>query len=1812
MDLIIERKCVSDEPLLDDIYDRDEEDDVTMESSTESLGLEFQLTNKYNKLLPYADELNKEAMALLAVIKGQLGRAVALRKLQPDCAYATLKLQWYMKLYSLRFTKEDHIIFIKLMYELTTIPDLESRLLNLFGSTLIVLLRKTKLLTPSDLELPWRPLYDLKKRLIDVSISSSDMNRLLPRLPKVIHSLIHVAKVYFPVSATQEILDEIRPHICPLDPCGMTKAIDNLDSFLPLQLPPDLHSSGFRLWFDELMALWETTHNAAAWQTLMMCLMAKLACRNIGYIDWTPQIPLMFTRFIRCLNLPVHYKQTQGGKLHQIDTQSMALWIVSILGPDSLGQFHLEKFLKTVETYFYQANVGPWVDKLKDLLSKLATQFVYRLNTERYPRASWETPIPESHKLTDADVDAFVTSMMPVAMTAMFGQSSNNATSTVFRLLSTIRPNLVIPNVIERMFSTLDSLTEPHKLTASMAAVTAVARALIQGRRNVNTGYTYDEGPSRVIPLLMSSLPGIDGNDLVKSFATFRLISVYATMVPITDSSRCSGDLEDDDRLVCEETAQFEDFILQFFERIFSLIESSTLEYVSHENQENNGKSKVESMVEMALGSVCMRLLLRTSNDIYQSALHKLRIFVTERVFETRISGPLAASLCRSFSRVNGRETLKALLPGLAKTILEFMEEGDVAKEENLDDRLLYALLLVANIVDTKGTDLLPHMDTLMEILDSTLHLKSREGSKLASRILKTILSSLSNMAVCSNYTYNSRDYNDPNYPYVLDWGQGTDIDEMELQWYVPGEEEIAMIQKIFDRYMLVEIANIKEYVSTGNSISRQELLTSLTIIYRIIEGCISFLPVPQDDSTSIDALEIIPLVGIKGEIKMPDGGNVRQEMVKVLSQFQEMMLKSSADDTKSLKVLPLIWSVLLLGKYRHVDSHKRHSAAMRLFKMELRDDLIKKRKHLAEYIIERTELQHEMRIYLTFYSLRPFHKDIMLQLFNLATSTYADVRTSSQDVLFVAFVYFPYSYKFMMPHLVEMLSRDPEEHHEAHKGLLYLLLGPRNNSLVATRDWNFLRNLWPALLMSKPSEKMSVIKLKNCLADTIFRGFHNVAIKLDVPDRCVEIAGELWESSPRPSLLQPTDGEIQVGLKEMKQCEGENIENYEALVEAIVSAIENNCHWRQRAMGMKLLRDLAHSQRNYPIRVMNYFLNALLHDSLEERKIAIAVVVTILRQLKREHKKIFIESPTVPPNAPLGIRSDNLFLQYNYSTRPLSKKQWNENRYVHEPYVGFYTWPKQLTVYAPSDQQPPLGPDRELNSSERLVETFITDPSHIAKLIKFNSLEERKGKDRYNELRFQLYKGLFRNHGVQLVDLFLPHLSSLVTQKQESSQLCASEIIAGMIRGSKHWDFDMVVEMWEKILPIIRIALENITMETARGWGICFGQSFRRRDPNRHHWLLECLMEEPALANATASFLECQRLFIIHSTLINQSWRVSELCVRLLDRVEKRLLADPFQNVRDSLGGLLTLIFSADYNVGSPEAERMRPRAKDLMGRVLPQLVKLSDVDSSDLEARKTEVSLLKTVCKWICSHAFTSDRGILPDSTKLLTILCQLENCDGDDELRIACRRALAALAQTQTLPRVMEEVLGDIEKVFGESSWSARSSCLSFLEVFVFYNMGVILSCTDWVARVQGLVLRMLEDERVEVREKAGQVLCGLLHCTFVPEPQALLEEFKLKSKIEIKKPDDLRLRHAGVLGLCAFVRAHPYQIPKYVPSIFEYLNLRLNDPQPIPTTIRKTLGDFKRTHYDGWASHAQSFTEAQLGLLQDLTVPPSYYA
>lgn len=198
--------------------------------------------------------------------------------------------------------------------------------------------------------------------------------------------------------------------------------------------------------------------------------------------------------------------------------------------------------------------------------------------------------------------------------------------------------------------------------------------------------------------------------------------------------------------------------------------------------------------------------------------------------------------------------------------------------------------------------------------------------------------------------------------------------------------------------------------------------------------------------------------------------------------------------------------------------------------------------------------------------------------------------------------------------------------------------------------------------------------------------------------------------------------------------------------------------------------------------------------------------------------------------------------------------------------------------------------------------------------------------------------------------------------------------------------------------------------------------------------------------------------------------------------------------------------------------------------------------------------------------------------------------------------CASLLAMLSQALTLQDCMGYALQKIGEVSLLSSWSARLSVIDVLQVLVFNNMPIVLSREDWVHQVQTIVLRLLEDTVLEVRIKAAQVLGGLLHCSFLPSTDKLLELFKQKCRTKVTKnstrrmvngngngngnggdavestsfstetqeAEAVRIRHMGVLGLCSFISAYPYDIPDFIPDIFEHLGAHLNDPQPIPVS------------------------------------------
>jgi len=237
-----------------------------MDKRSEVLGFKPQKEIIYNNLLPYKYALDEESNALLADIKSNLGRSVILKEIRPGCLHWVGRLDRYIRLYGRKFSKEDHITFIKLLYELITIPDLEYAVLQIFAQLLSQLLKKKELISPQELTLPWRPLHKLYENIAYSPYEAYGMVLFSGSLEATLKTLIRDSRVYFPVESTQEMLDEWRPLMCPFD-TSMRKALAYFELFLPTLVEPRHHDVTFKLWFNELMGIWQTCHKSA-WESV--------------------------------------------------------------------------------------------------------------------------------------------------------------------------------------------------------------------------------------------------------------------------------------------------------------------------------------------------------------------------------------------------------------------------------------------------------------------------------------------------------------------------------------------------------------------------------------------------------------------------------------------------------------------------------------------------------------------------------------------------------------------------------------------------------------------------------------------------------------------------------------------------------------------------------------------------------------------------------------------------------------------------------------------------------------------------------------------------------------------------------------------------------------------------------------------------------------------------------------------------------------------------------------------------------------------------------------------------------------------------------------------------------------------------------------------------------------------------------------------------------------------------------------------------------------------------------------------------------
>lgn len=118
---------------------------------------------------------------------------------------------------------------------------------------------------------------------------------------------------------------------------------------------------------------------------------------------------------------------------------------------------------------------------------------------------------------------------------SIFNKNYDEEAAEAFQYLSILRPDIIIPPIIEKSISSIDNLIEPHRLISMMNCLKHIARSMV----------SHPSGQIYVIPLLMSVLPAIDLNDTDKTFATLDFLETILSLIICVDCSTAVNTRDD-------------------------------------------------------------------------------------------------------------------------------------------------------------------------------------------------------------------------------------------------------------------------------------------------------------------------------------------------------------------------------------------------------------------------------------------------------------------------------------------------------------------------------------------------------------------------------------------------------------------------------------------------------------------------------------------------------------------------------------------------------------------------------------------------------------------------------------------------------------------------------------------------------------------------------------------------------------------------------------------------------------------------------------------------------------------------------------------------------------------------------------------------------------------------------------------------------------------------------------------------------------------------------------------------------------------
>ena len=1800
------------------------------EDATGAQQLSVFLTN-----LPYWPELKGQLETHFSVIKRALSHAIQCEAINTIEIIAS-DILFFVRRYGKYFSKEDHLMLVRLLYDIACRDPLPPHGLSSCLFAIIDLLLPHKLIPRSELTLPWRPLFELYLRVKKESIV-----RRHPAHWGLLDPIIQLASVaspFFPPAATAEILRELYPQLHPsLSSNTYMLVLTLLTAFLPVDAGPD----SWGLWFDDVIRLWLGSGvMLPKGEGRILNLLSRLAPRAVGRADWAPHLHQLFDQLLRSVHIPVGPLKFTFKSRTVLPVQKFSKIIVYSICPGSQTLPYLQQLMLALETFFHPSNDGRHLKNLIALVSALVSDFMHRLAIE-----SGAKKVPPSHRipaefhLAETDIDRFVACLLPSLRLALFTKEERNQFQIAGCLgpLSTIRPRLFVPDMIEECKEALVSVTEPHRLTSLLSCLYAVSACLTTGEPD------FPEGRTHVIPLLLAILPGIDVNDAFKTALSLKVITQLISGVPLVDCSK-SPPADSLGRELAAQTALFEDFLLEFITKMFHFLQCATTSVTLGELEGMQTGPFIHSIdTGLSLQSNIVLLFPVSLSVVLSSCPRILFDRAVSKIFQLTCgmfasidkpgTSPYPVILSHFTACLHGGEAVRVFFSHCLQCVTRVAAEIQIEREERGDPEIKWNLELLSSLVQYRSGHALSHLSDIRQVLRLTRYARCKEIYQMASGLLYDVTTCLSGTYIVPKYHFGvDLDVPPGERDYLALWGTYFPKKELSAQWHTPSPEEIEGLSSLLDEFLLPELDKLRAFVSGQLELSRDELQNTLTLVesaflssaFRFEES--SDPPLPEYARLLTPDLRYLTQRSIS--CGQPGARLPRfrmDELCPLLCSLARKLFADRQQETDSMRML-----VSLLQSLLCPSQTASCWPQLRIFKRDkhmLSVRLSHRRRYSQLYLLYRLESAHDCVGLEDHVDILTASKECLLvEVFNLATSEYAITREYAQSLLDKCFSNYLFSRRVVFPHVLPLLG--PDTPRERLKGTLRTLLYNKNLFLeyICCRP-DLLAQLLPALLTAHHTDKQPII-------DLLYSVFSVVRQLVGLMDPQIPRFSAETQAAALERLGDPLSPEALSAVMTDRQTKRENdLKAYGKFVSDLIRFIQTpSASSLFFEFAVSILSALPHPTLPRPPELVPALLPLLTHDTVSVRYTAMSILERILKFKRPRYKKIKllsidqlagrVSSLTLQPDdasvkLELGECEENKWLcilEEDLAREPMTQPEWNAVTFVDKMYVGYARpWPRDLEVFAPAKDQPAR---TELDSEDREIVRWFSDESNARALTSFLSLEERKNAEEFRIHVEELFKALAKNYGSAGLSLFAGRLEQLMTSEQETEQRLGLELAAGLLMGSKHWQWEQASELERTLSAAFFQGVRHISKETSQNWATFLSRILFKRDPRRFLWLWRGLTGD-LMDPSDSCLTNAMRLLLCDCAVFYGSWRVPGVKQALL-RILQPHMASPFQMMRSRIARFLVTVFSEEGPLSVPLFSPSRQAfLSDLEVLSLPPSTKLDSLASPE---RMRAICGIKVIAEFL-----TRTAKLLRFAPELLllgeTVLTH-RNAIEEDELT----HLLDSLAHSLSLleiPRPAVPILISVfQKMPLEENWQLKLGKLYLFQVLTFGNLFTVLSHgAPVVSAVRAVLLALLADERVEVRDQTAESMSGLVRCGFYsPEEVAsLLQVFSEQlGPPPVGRRDrnrtesgQLARRHSGLLGLGAVALAFPYSIPSFLPEVLMLVGAFLQAPPPLGTSAKHVLSEFKRTHWDQWEAHRGAFSDAQLADLRGMLVSPTYY-